>query len=620
MRLGHWGAVAGIAACAAWSAVARAELLTPLEPVSPDGFEVRASEAVTAQGAAVTTLGEGRFRVVPEERARQVTLVAGAERRVLNVGPPATTVSATVTPAAPVKGRDTSAELEIVVGDSGGSAPPVLRANVGTVEALERTGPGRYRARYVLPTTRYPEVAVIVAFSAWPHPQSVHGALGVLRVPLASAVEVPGRTEPGAEMRLTIAGQSFGPVTAAADGSFRLPVVVPPGYGTATGETRDRVGNRRRTSMDLHLPPTDQLACVATPNRLPADGASRARILCATSDRYGAAAKGAKVQLTSSLGTLSPPRELGPGLFEWTWVAPRQRGDGVTRLDARWRQGSSDSGEHLEIALGQGPVASVEVSAGRSTSEAAERVAYAGGRWTVPIAARDAQDRPVSAVQASAVAPVGQATLTPSTADGQLLLGWRVPADAAPGDAKLEVRAYGPTSDEPAKLLAWADGTRTFAAVTDLAGLPVAGQALLLDGRPVTTGVDGTVDLAQVADGEHVLRHAEWPGLQHRLVVRGGRLIYPFDERPPRVTTTVTVRIAPPVPVNVRLEREAGGVRWWLESGEGERVEGREVLLVVNGQARPATSAGPTHVDVAVGSVAVQDLATRVAAVIEVTP
>lgn len=611
MRLGRWGVVAGAIACAAWSA--RAEILVPLEPVSPDGFEVQSSQPLAAQGAVAKSLGEGRYLVVPEPSVRELTLTAGTEKRVLNVGPPATTVSATVTPASPVKGRDREAELEIVVGDGGGSAPPVLRANVGEISAVERTGPGRYRAKYRLPTTRFPEVAVIVAFSAWPHPQSVHGALGVLRVPLATAVEVPGRTEPGAEMHLTIAGQTFGPVTAAADGSFRLPVVVPPGYGTATGQTVDRVGNRRKSTIDLRLPPTDQLACVATPTRLPADGAARARVLCATSDRYGAAAKGARVQLTSSVGTLGAAKEVGPGLFEWTWLAPRHRGEGVARIDARWRQGGNDSGEHLEIALGQGPVAAVR-------PVPREAVAYAGGRWSVALEARDGLGRPVEGVRAAVTTPTGEARVAASDASGRLRLEWSLPASATVGDASLEVRAFGPTSTEPARLLAWAEGEKCFAAVTDLAGLPVQAQSLVLDEAPLTTRDDGTVELPRLADGEHVLRHAEWPGLQHRLVVRNGRLIYPASERPPRVTTSLAVRIAPPVPVNVRLEREAGGVRWWLETDGGEAVEGRAVTLTVNGQTTRATSGAPVHVDVASGSVSVQDVTSRVAALVEVRP
>ncbi len=52
--------------------------------------------------------------------------------------------------------------------------------------------PGTYRARYVLPSTNYPEVAILVALSAWPHPQSIHGAYGTMLVPLAAAVDLPG--------------------------------------------------------------------------------------------------------------------------------------------------------------------------------------------------------------------------------------------------------------------------------------------------------------------------------------------------------------------------------------------------------------------------------------------
>lgn len=608
MRVDRWGVIA----FAAWCAPAHADFFTPPEPVSPDGFEVRSTEPLIAEGASVAPLGPASFRVVPEVAAREVVLSAGGERRALKVGPPATTVSASLIPAAPVKGRDSSAELEIVVGEAGGTAPPVLRANVGEFGPVERTGPGRYRARYTLPVTRYPEVAVIVAFSAWPHPQSVHGALGVLRVPLASAVEVPGRTEPRAEMRLTIAGTSFGPVTASADGTFRLPVVVPPGYGTAIGEARDRVGNRRTSTVDLHLPPTDQLACVATPTRLPADGVSRARVLCATSDRFGAPAKGARVQMTASLGALSAAREVGPGLFEWTWVAPRERGDGKARLDARWRQGGNESSEHLEIALGQGPVAALKPAA-------TEAVAFAGGTWSVVLEARDGLDRPVGGVRASARAPVGVLSVQPSSLDGTMRVAWRLPSDAVQGPTRAEVRAFGPTSDEPARLLAWSEGGRIFAAVTDLAGLPVTQQRLHLDERSVTTGDDGTVELT-LRDGVHVLRHAEWPGLQHRLVVRGGALVYPTAERPPRVVLSLPVTVAPPVPVNVRLERDAGGVRWWLEAADGAPAEGREVLVTVNGESRRAVSGPPSHLAVNRGSVVVVDVATRVSALLEVAP
>ncbi|MFP2913697.1 hypothetical protein ACLESD_53690, partial [Pyxidicoccus sp. 3LFB2] len=205
---------------------------------------------------------------------------------------PATEVRLALEPPAPVKGRDKEALLTVRMlrpdgaeDDSG--APPVVRASIGRVEGLERTGPGTYRARYVLPDTRYPEVAILVAFSAWPSPQSIHGAYGRVLVPLAASVTLPGTTEPDAQISVDIAGSSFGPVAAGSDGRFRIPIIVPPGHRIGEGRVVDRVGNVRRMPIDLMLPPTDGLACVLQPQRLPADGTSRARLVCATSDPLG---------------------------------------------------------------------------------------------------------------------------------------------------------------------------------------------------------------------------------------------------------------------------------------------------------------------------------------------
>lgn len=608
MRLVEWG-VAAVVLCACASA--RAEVLLPLEPVSPDGFEVHADAPPSVEGGVVSSLGAGRYVVVPAPSTREVRLEVGGETHRLRVGPPATSVGVAIVPARPVKGRDVEASLDITVGDEAGAAPPVLRANVGSVTVPERVSPGRYRATYRLPATRFPEVAIIVAFSAWPHPQSVYGAVGVLRVPLATAVEVPGRTEGGAQMRMTIAGQTFGPVTAAGDGSFRLPVVVPPGYGIALGEATDRVGNRRRTSIDLRLPPTDQLACVVTPTRVPADGASKARLLCATSNRFGDIAQRARVQLTASLGTLGPPREAGPGLLEWTWTAPANRGDGTARIDARWRERGTDSSEQLSIALGQGPVASLAAASH-------EPIAYAGGRWKAHVRALDALGRPLDGVSAKVSAPVGSVEVSP--AGGGLQLAWALPESMPPRDVTLRLRAFGPVSTEPARLWAWGDGRASFAAVTDLAGLPVAGQTLLLDGAPIVTGDDGAVAVPKLGDGAHVLQHAHWPGLQQRLVVRGGRLVYPASGGPLEVALDVPVTVAPPVPVNVRLEAAPGGARWWLETADGQLAEGREVTIVVDGRASQAVSGAPSTVAVSTGGITVQDVKSRVSALLEVQP
>jgi hypothetical protein len=322
-------------------------------------------------------------------------------------------VALQLTPAEPVKGRDTEAVLEIST-PVDRPAPPVLRANVGTIDRVERLTAGKYRARYLLPPSRAPEVAIIVAFAPWPHPQSVEGAFGVLRVPMASAVEVPGRAEPGAEVRLKLGNATFGPVRTQADGTFRLPVVVPPGFGVATTTTVDRVGNKRSTKLDLMLPRVDQLACVATPTVLPADGVSKARVLCASSDQHGNATKGAKVKWAGGHGAWSAARELGDGVQEWTWTAPRALGSGTETLLATWRQRAVDSSEEVTLTLSQGPVTRLEL-------DAEDRVAHQGGRWRVVARARDQFDRALAGVtiQAPGLAPAT------TSADGTATLEWR---------------------------------------------------------------------------------------------------------------------------------------------------------------------------------------------------
>ncbi len=499
-----------------------------------------------------------------------------------------------LTPAEPVKGRDTEAALEIVIGGVDRPAPPVLRASVGSIDRIERTGPGRFRARFVLPATRAPEVAIIVAFAPWPHPQSVEGAFGVLRVPMASAVEVPGRAEPGAEVRLTLGAQTFGPVRASGDGSFRLPVVVPPGYGVGKTITVDRVGNRRSTTLDLLLPRVDQLACVATPTTLPADGVSKARVLCASSDKFGAATKGAKVQWKAGRGAWSSARELGDGVQEWTWTAPKELGAGSETLLATWKQGAVDSNEALSLTLSQGPVRTLEV-------EGEDRVVHQGSTWAVRVRASDQLGRPL----AGALVTASGFEAATTDAEGVAALRWKVPTTEAPGARELVVFAAGPWGREPARLLVWKEGAARVAQVVDLSGLPVPNQKLQSGASIVTTGADGTARLG--ADARE-LTHAEWPGIRAEASSPNG------------AEARITVVVVPAPPVNIRVARAAADFEWWLETGDGELVDGREVEIRAGSGSRRAVSQGKSREQYGAGLVSITDVASRVTAVVERAP
>ena len=423
----------------------------------------------------------------------------------------------------------------------------------------------------------------------------------MLRVPIASAVEVPGRAERGAEVTLTLGASTFGPSLAGADGTFRLPVVVPPGYGIATTVTRDRVGNKRSAKLDLMLPPTDQLACVVTPTRLPADGVSRARVLCASSDRFGNPTQGARVQWKGGRGSFSVPRELGDGVQEWTWTAPREVGSGLERMVASWKQGPVDSVEELTMALAQGPVRTLTV-----TPE--EALVHAGGVWRAKALARDQLGRPLAGVTVSV--PRAAPVLTDER--GEASLRWPVAVQEPQGSQSLTISASGPSGHEPARVQAWRTDGGLGVLVTDLSGLPVPTQRVSAGGVEVTTGADGVAEW-RPAPGAGELHHVEWPGL--RLAFDGG-----LETARPRVGATVPVRVGPPVPVNVKVSQRADGFAWWVESVDGQVLEGRDVDVRAPDGTRRRVSHGQTVERAAAGLFSITDVQSRVSAVVEVAP
>ena len=621
------------------------DILGPSAPVPPDGFPIAlvrrdaTGAPVAAQGLSVSASGARlkpgpeqaplrTFVIVPEPGAREVRVTAEgaglrAEARYV-LGPPATQVSLEVEPPAPVKGRDKEARLTVRMLQPDGTpddtgAPPVLRANVGRVEELERTGPGTWRARYVLPDTRYPEVAILVALSAWPHPQSIYGAYGKVLVPLAASVELPGRTEPNADFSVTIAGTTFGPVKAAPDGRFRLPVIVPPGHSVAQVRAVDAAGNVRRSRMDLALPPTDGLACVLNPQWLPADGVSRARMLCATSDAHGRPVRDARVTASVLGGSLSGPRRAEGGLLEWIYTAPASASAEPERLVATWPERGTSSREELTLRLVQGPVASAVLSL-------AEPVVHLGSTVAVTATTRDASGQPRPGAVVVPRSPVGTFSPPREEAPGVFSSAWTLPPGGTPGGTVVEVLAYGPVGTEPARLRVWAEGGVLSAGVTDLAGLPVPGQPLRVGGEERVTGEDGTVVLGPLRPGRVEVVHGLWPGLRQTVdVVAESGPVFPLEPALAPARAEQPVRLAPPVAVNVRLKVEGARVTFWMEDASGRVLEGREAHVALSAGQRSAvevkegrgsfvvTHDGPVSVSVA-------DVATGVTALTEVRP
>ena len=621
------------------------ELLGPDVPVPPEGFTVAVvrrdaggrlvaftPSSVTAEGAELKPGPDApplrTWVVVPKAQAREVVVrVKGdgeeAQAR-YDVGPPASHMVLSLEPALPVKGRDTEATLTVkrlrpdgTPDDSG--APPVLRASTGQLEGLKHTGPGTYTARYVLPPTRLPEAAILVALSAWPHPQSVHGAYGRLLVPLASSVNLPGKSEPGGQVSLEVAGKRFGPVPVDAQGRFVLPLVVPPGYSLARGEVKDESGHVERIAIDLQLPPTDGLACVLNPQRLPADGVSQARLLCATSDPKGQPVADARVTVKAKHGRLDGPVRDANGMLEWRYTAPRTLA-ADERIEAAWPQRGPGSRESLPMQLVQGAVRDVTVSL-------SEPVVHVGSVARVVVAARDAAGQPRPEAKVVLTPAEWTAGPTVESPPGTYTVPWTVPENGYQLNADVTVRAYGPLGTEPARLAVWRRGTGLVAGVVDLAGWPVPRQPLFVSGAAQVTGDDGTVFVGELVTGKVRVSHAVWPGLDvtvHVLAPQGPV----FPESEPLVPAPVVqrVKLAPPLPVNVRVRVEGPRVTCWVEDPGGQVLKDRPVHVALSEGERGELSVqdGLTRFTVhgAKGpvSVSVADVRTGVTAVEEVRP
>ncbi|MDY7232583.1 hypothetical protein [Hyalangium rubrum] len=570
------------------------------------------------------------FLVVPQPGARTVVLRANAsglqaEARYA-IGPPTAGVALALEPEQPVKGRDTEAVLTVRLlqpdgtpDDSG--SPPVVRANVGRVEELSRTGPGTYRARYVLPTTTYPEVAVLVALSAWPHPQSIHGAYGRILVPLAAAVPLSGEAEPDAQFSITIEGKTYGPTQAGRDGSFQLPVVVPPGQRIGQSRVVDRAGNVRRRSIDLGLPPTDGLACVLNPPRLPADGAARARMLCAASDARGRLVPDARVTAKVRHGTLKGPQRAEGGLLEWIYTAPRGLPAQPESILATWPQKGMNSREELSLQLVQGPAEKVSVNL-------PEAQVHYGSTVQVSMAVEDAFGRPRPGAQVALGAPVGELSAPREERPGFFQSTWTLPAEGERREISLTGRAFGPVATEPARISAWVRDGELFLGVSNLAGLPIPEQPLSIGGESRVTGADGTMSLGPPRPGKLEVVHGVWSGLRRTIHVLGpSGLVYPVDEPLVPAPVVRAVRLEPAVPVNIRLQVEGARVTYWIEDAQGRVLPDRKVHVVLSSGRMEGSEAreGRTRFTV-VGakpgrvSVSVADVTTGMTAVAEVKP
>jgi hypothetical protein len=373
-----------------------------------------------------------------------------------------------VSPTPLVLGRDATAEVRVTVRDAAGRparAPLRLGTSVGRVSAPIESAPGEYRAVYTPPDDRFPQVAIVAARSV------ADGAFAAAACRLFARVTLEGRGEPGAAMRITVDGKTYGPVSIGGDGRFALPLIVPPG-GRAVGNTVDKLGNQQRREVDLALPPFPRLLIAVVPPELPADGRAQAEVVVFAVDGRGNPERRAAPPLTVDRGTLAPPEVRGDGAATWRYTAPAELGGGAVTLRG--------GGVTRTLPLHPGPPARVEVVPPAAPLGAGLDIAQ-------PIEVRvvDAQGAPVGGARLEAQLAGGRVLGARELGVGAYQLDVVPSHDLGRSTARLHVEVTGQAPGPPRRLTLHAlpardDRLVAEAWVDDDLGVPVPGVSVEL--------------------------------------------------------------------------------------------------------------------------------------------
>lgn len=138
--------------------------------------------------------------------------------------------------------------------------PIQVAVNVGKMDPPEKVGQGKYRAVYHLPTTKFPQSAIVAVWRE----TGPDAAVDFLRIPLSARTKLPFKAKIGAEVRVFIGDERFGPVSADRKGQAVIPIVVPPGVREVNVETSAAL-EKKKTSVVVKVPPYNRLAMAVTP-------------------------------------------------------------------------------------------------------------------------------------------------------------------------------------------------------------------------------------------------------------------------------------------------------------------------------------------------------------------
>jgi hypothetical protein len=258
-------------------------------------------------------------------------------------------VRVTLADASPVIGLTGETALTIEVSNPPVTPMPMPRVlcSLGQIEDLGREGPAKFTARYILPTSRYPQPAILVAEFLDPRAP----LRGMLRIRLRAAATPTFRTAPGARVTMRVDDREFGPQVAAADGSVHVPVVVPPGVAFAVARSVNEHGKATEQVVDLHVPYSQRLL-IAAPEVLSAGAIAEVAVYAV--EPSGRPAAAAELMLRAGNKPVQPLGSPRPGEARFLITAPTILRQKSMRIEAQIK-GQSTTVTATRIALVPGP-------------------------------------------------------------------------------------------------------------------------------------------------------------------------------------------------------------------------------------------------------------------------
>lgn len=167
-----------------------------------------------------------------------------------------------LSPAAPVLGIDQDVLVHVIPETEGLHPTTIaLSTSAGSLHDQTQDPDGSVLARLHLPTQRFPRGLLLAALAETP--QGAAEAFAFLPLPALAAPAF--RTDPRAEVTVTVAGRTFGPKRAGPTGEVRVPVVVPPGVEVALAHSRGLAGQVASESLDLGRPAFERVLLLAPP-------------------------------------------------------------------------------------------------------------------------------------------------------------------------------------------------------------------------------------------------------------------------------------------------------------------------------------------------------------------